>query len=123
MALIPAMRDPEDVVDAFFAAHGEPDDEARRSQLEESVSEDVEFHGLKVTLIGRSALEEGFRDAGSLNRTSGVEQRGEWLRWGWEFRGPDGEVPMVDGVAYQGAAVGRLSDDGRLALIVPFLGR
>ena len=83
----------------------------------------AEFHGLQIRLVGREQIQAGPVGTSQLVRTSRVQQRGPWLRWEWEYRKPDSTPERApDGSPYGGTGIGRVADDGRLDLIVPFLG-
>ena len=117
------MIDAEALVDAFFRAHTADNDALRTALLDDAVTDDVEFHGLNVDLMGREAVFEMFRGVNRLVRTTHVDVRGSWLRWGWEYQTEDGLAEAdADGTPYAGMAIGQVAPDGRLKLVVPFLG-
>jgi hypothetical protein len=115
--------DPADLVDGFFEHHSTADPTERARILDIVVADTAEFYGLQVHLVGREQIEAGPVGTSHLVRTSRVQQRGRWLRWEWEYRKPDGAPERApDGSTYGGTGIGMLADDGRLQLIVPFLG-
>ena len=115
--------EPADVVDGFFEQHSTADPAERARILDSVITDTAEFHGLQVQLIGRRQIEAGPVGTSHLVRTSHVQQRGQWIRWEWEYRTPNGETERApDGSVYGGTGIGQLADDGRLELIVPFLG-
>ncbi len=115
--------DPADLVDGFFEQHSEADPAERARILEAVVSDGAEFWGLQIHLVGRDQIQAGPVGTSRLVRTSRVQQQGPWLRWEWEYRKPTGEPERApDGSTYGGTGIGRVAEDGRLDLIVPFLG-
>ena len=117
------MTDVEALIDAFFRAHTTEDDELRAELLESAITDDFEFHGLNIDLMGRDAVFEHFRGQNRLVRTTHVDRRGSWFRWGWEYQTPDGLAQAdADGTPYAGMGIGQIAPDGRLKLVVPFLG-
>lgn len=115
--------EPADLVDGFFEQHSVADPAERARILEAVVSDGAEFYGVQVHLVGREQIQDGPVGSSRLVRTSPVEQRGPWLRWEWEYQNLDGRMERApDGSAYCGTGFGRVTEDGRLNLIVPFLG-
>ena len=115
--------EPADLVDGFFVQHSEEDAGERARLLEQVVADDAEFHGLQMLLVGREQIQAGPVGTSRLVRTSRVQQRGPWLRWEWEYQKRDGEPERApDGSVYGGTGIGHVAGDGRLDLIVPFLG-
>ena len=115
--------EPSALVDGFFEQHSMADPVERARVLERVVTDTAEFHGLQVRLVGREQILGGPVGTSRLVRTSQVQQRDQWLRWEWEYRKPSGEPERApDGSTYAGTGIGRLSEDGRLDLVVPFLG-
>ena len=114
---------PAALVDGFFEQHSIADPAERAGVLANVITDTAEFHGLQVRLIGREQIQAGPVGANHLVRTSRVQQRDQWIRWDWEYRNPDG-VPerAPDDSVYGGIGIGRIAEDGRLDLIVPFLG-
>lgn len=115
--------EPADVVDGFFEQHSIGDPAERARILDAVITDTADFHGLQLHLVGREQIQAGPVGESRLVRTSRVQQRGQWLRWEWEYQQPNG-VPerAPDGTTYGGTGIGLLADDGRLQLIVPFLG-
>lgn len=115
--------EPADLVDGFFEQHSTPDPSERARILDTVITDTAEFHALQMDLVGREEIQAGPVGTSRLVRTSRVQQRGRWLRWEWEYRMPDGEPERAqDGSRYGGTGIGLLADDGRLKLVVPFLG-
>ena len=115
--------EPSELVDGFFEQHSTTDPAERARILDAVISDSAEFHGLQVHLVGRRQIETGPVGTSHLVRTSRVQQRDRWLRWEWEYQKPNGEPERTsDGSAYTGTGIGLLADDGRLQLVVPFLG-
>ena len=116
--------EPAELVDRFLEHHSVADPAERAAILADAITDNAEFHGLQINLVGRDQIQAGPIGTSHLVRTSPVQQRGRWLRWEWEYRKPDGRTEMADDeTPYGGAAVAMLADDGRLQLIVPFLGQ
>lgn len=115
--------DAEGLVDGFFEHHSVADPAERSRILEGVITDTAEFHGLQIHLVGREQIQAGPVGTSRLVRTSRVQERDRWLRWEWEYRKPDGAPERTpDGSTYGGTGIGRVADDGRLELIVPFLG-
>lgn len=113
---------PEHTVDQFLRLHSMTSDADRADLLAEIAVSDVVFDGIEVFAQGHAEILAAFRGAEELVRTSAVQVRGRWLRWSWEGRVGGTVVRRDDGAPYSGVAVARKSDDGRLEMVVPFLG-
>jgi uncharacterized protein YndB with AHSA1/START domain len=109
-------------VDRFFAAWAEPDGEARRRALEESVTDDVSFLDAYATISGREELLihiDGIRM--HMPGTTIVREGAPHQCQGvgivrWSARGPDGSARGG------GTNVLELAPDGRLAKVVGLWG-
>lgn len=109
-------------LDAYFAMWREPEADARRPLVEQAftpkgrhVDPLADAHGydeLNEMVSNVHAHYPGF----SIGRTSGIDQHGDQLRFGWQVRLPDGSV-LVDGID-----IGELAPDGRLARVAGFWG-
>ncbi len=112
------------LIDQLFDLHHEPDPDRRRKLAADLLADDIAFHGVSATARGIDGILEVFKSDGEkLVRTSGVDQHDQWARVAWEARDPSGQaITLDDGSPYGGPAVFELADDGRIRLIVPFLG-
>ena len=114
----------EDLMDRLYAIHSEEDESRRKPLLDATVADDIEFYGLQVQTKGRAEFARNFRDGGTrLARTTPVEHRYGWLRCGWQLLLADGKpAAAADGRLYAGLQISQLTTDGRIRLIMPFLG-
>ena len=111
-----------ELLESYFAMWREPDAAARRPLVEQAFAPDgrhvdplADAHGYDELndMVGNvHAHYPGF----AIERTSGVDQHGDQLRFGWQVRLADGSV-LVDGVD-----IGELAPDGRLARVAGFWG-
>jgi SnoaL-like domain len=112
----------DEIVTAYAAAWNEQGEDARRSLLERSWTDDGVYCDPSGRAEGRAALVRhigGFHARMPGNRielTSGVDEHDGLLRFSWRMLGPDGVV-LLDGMDF-----GELDGDGRLKRIVGFFG-
>ena len=116
------MADVETLVERWFTALNEPDDERRAPLVEQAWAPDGrwvdppfegEGHAAineMVTAIYQSYPDHRFRLA------SGVDSHHDSLRVGWELVSPDGDVVLG------GTDVGTLDGDGRFSRVTGFFG-
>jgi hypothetical protein len=110
------------LLESYFAMWREPDAAARRQLVEQAFTPDgrhvdplADAHGhdeLSDMVGNVHAHYPGF----SIERTSGIDQHGDQLRFAWQVRLADGSV-LVDGID-----IGELAPDGRLARVAGFWG-
>jgi hypothetical protein len=111
-----------DIVQSYGSAWNTSDEAERRALLEKAWADDGVYADPMGRAEGRDALVAhiaGFQEQMPGNRivlTSGVDQHGNVLRFGWEMQGPDGATLM------EGVDFGTLAADGRLASITGFFG-
>jgi hypothetical protein len=111
-----------DLVDTYFAMWREADPAARRPLIEQAFTSegrhvdplaDARGHDELDAMIGNvHAHYPDFR----MERTTGIDQHGDQLRFGWTLDAADG-TPVVAGVD-----IGELGVDGRLTRIAGFWG-
>ena len=111
-----------ETVDTYLASLSEADATTRKALLARAFVPECRYSDPHHDLAGYEAFEgaivnvvtqyPGFR----FQRTTGVDAHYEFVRFGWEFRGPDGSVPLA------GMDAGVLAGDGRLEAIVGFHG-
>jgi hypothetical protein len=111
-----------DLVDTYFAMWRETDPSARSALIEQAFTIEgrhvdplVDANGydeLNAMVSGVQAQYPGF----TLERTSGIDQHGDQLRFAWKIDQADG-TPLVAGID-----VGELAEDGRLRRIAGFWG-
>jgi hypothetical protein len=111
-----------ELIDTYFAMWLEADEDARRRLVERVFTPDgrhvdplADANGhdeLAELIAGVHAHYPGFR----MERTSGIDQHGDQLRFAWKLDTADG-TPVVAGID-----VGELAPDGRLARISGFWG-
>jgi hypothetical protein len=110
------------LLESYFAMWREPDAAARRPLVEQAFTPDgrhvdplADAHGYDelTDMVGNvHAHYPGF----AIERTSGIDQHGDQLRFAWQVRLADGSV-LVDGID-----IGELAPDGRLARVAGFWG-
>jgi hypothetical protein len=111
-----------EIVSAYGAAWGEPDEAARRKLLETAWADDGVYCDPTGKAEGREALVAhigGMRSAfpdHRLDILSGVDEHNGYLRFTWALVGPEQSV-VLEGVDF-----GTVGADGRLARIVGFFG-
>ena len=111
-----------ETVDSYLASLAEADGATRSTLLARAFIPECRYSDPHHDLAGYEAFDAaivnvvtaypGFR----FQRTTGIDAHHEFVRFGWEFRGPDGSVPLA------GMDVGVLANDGRLEAIVGFHG-
>jgi hypothetical protein len=110
------------VVDAYLAAHTEPDPARRGELIRRAWADGGHIVDPPFTAAGHDqiaamadAIQQQF--AGHrFQRTSGIDEHHDRLRFAWELVGPDGAVAVA------GTDVGELAADGRLQRITGFFG-
>jgi SnoaL-like domain len=110
------------LVDTYFAMWREPDAAARRSLVEQAfIAEgrhvdphaDARGHDeVDAMIAGVHAAYPGF----AIERTSGIDQHGDQLRYAWRLDLADGSTLVA------GIDVAELAPDGRLARVAGFWG-
>ena len=110
------------VVDDYLAAWNERDEQRRAELIQRAWSTDGRlidppFDGTGHDGISQmAAVMHEHYEGHNFERTSGVDQHHEHLRFAWRLVGPDGTV------AVEGIDVADLAPDGRLARVVGFFG-
>jgi SnoaL-like domain len=110
-----------EIVVAFSSAWNEHDGARRLALLEKSWADDGVYHDPEGTMEGRAALSAfiGEFHAGypgrTIDKTSGVESNGIWIRWAWEMR--NGDAIESDGMDFA-----ELAPDGRIQRLEGFFG-
>lgn len=114
----------ENLVDRLYSIHREHDESHRRRLIKTVVAEDISVHGLQGQVFGRQSFNEFFRGGGQLIRSTPVDRCFGWFRCGWVLQQPDGTTAIDDetGETYSGLQVSRLSQEGKIAQIVTFMG-
>jgi len=119
-----ATTDPStaDLIDTYFAMWREPDSTARAALVEAAFTPDgrhvdplvdANDHAeLDAMVAAVHAQYPGF----TIERTSGIDQHGDQLRFGWRLDLADGTT-LVSGID-----VGELAPDGKLGRIAGFWG-
>ena len=111
-----------EVLEAYFAMWHEPDADARRALVERAFTDGGRHVDPLADAIGHAELNDmvgnvhahypGF----AIDRTSGIDQHGDQLRFGWRMTAADGTV-VVEGID-----VAELAGDGRLGRVTGFWG-
>ena len=116
------MNDLSAVVDAWLEAYAEEDVERRMKLIEQAWSPDGRLvdpplEGEGYTGLSDAADLVNTHYAGhTFRRISGIDTHHEFVRYGWELVGPDGNAVIA------GIDVGELADDGRLRRVTGFFG-
>lgn len=116
------MNDLSTVVDAWLEAYAEEDVERRMKLIEQAWSPegrlvDPPLEGEGYTGLSDAADLVNTHYAGhTFRRVSGIDTHHEFVRYGWELVGPDGN-PVIAGID-----VGELAPDGRLRKVTGFFG-
>jgi hypothetical protein len=116
------MNDLTAVVDAWLEAFAEEDIERRTKLIEQAWSPDGRLVDPPLEGEGYAGLSEAAdlvntHYAGhTFRRVSGIDTHHEFVRYGWELVGPDGN-PVIAGID-----VGEVAPDGRLRKITGFFG-
>ena len=110
------------LVDTYFAMWREPEAAARRPLVEQAFTADgrhVDPHAdarghdeVDAMIAGVHAAYPGF----AIERTSGIDQHGDQLRYAWRLDLADGSTLVA------GLDVAELAPDGRLARVAGFWG-
>ena len=111
-----------DLIDTYFAMWRETDPSARAALIERAfatggrhvdpLADATGYEELNDMVTGVHAQYPGF----ALERTSGIDQHGDQLRFAWKIDQADG-TPLVAGID-----IGELAPDGRLRRIAGFWG-
>jgi hypothetical protein len=111
-----------DLIDAYFAMWRETDPSARANLIERAfttggrhvdpLADANGYEEMNDMVTGVHAQYPGF----TLERTSGIDQHGDQLRFAWKIDQADG-TPLVAGID-----IGELAPDGRLRRIAGFWG-
>lgn len=109
-------------VDTYLASLSEPDSAARGQLIAQAWVADGRYVDPQSDHRGASAMEAAISGLQSqypgftFRRSSGVDAHHEYLRFAWEFVGPDGTVALT------GLDIGSVGEDGKLAGILGFFG-
>ena len=110
------------LVDTYFDMWRTTDETTRRTLIAEVFTPDGRHVDALADAVGRDAIADMVANVHAhypgftIERTSGIDQHGRQLRFGWKLDAADG-TPVVAGVD-----VGELSDDGRVVRIAGFWG-
>ena len=116
------MTDIATTVDAYLAALGEVDAEARATLVEQAWAERGHFVDPLLEAEGHQAIGDlalavtAQFPGHTFRRTTGIDAHHGLVRFGWEMVGPDATV------AAAGLDVGIVGADGRLTNIAGFFG-
>jgi hypothetical protein len=116
------MNDLTTVIDAWLEAFAEEDVERRTKLIEQAWSPegrlvDPPLEGEGYVGLSEAADLVNTHYAGhTFRRVSGIDTHHEFVRYGWELVGPDGN-PVIAGID-----VGEVAPDGRLRKITGFFG-
>jgi hypothetical protein len=114
--------DLHETVAAYGAAWNEPEEDKRRTLLEQSWAEGAVYQDPTGRAEGRDALVAhigGFQQmfpGNTIENTSGVDTYGEVFRFAWVMRDASGS-PALEGMDF-----GEVAPDGRLKSISGFFG-
>ena len=113
---------PTEIVDSYLASLTEPNAARRSALMEKAWTPDGRYVDPNHDLVGYAAFSGAIDGVVSgypgfqFRRTTGLDAQHEYVRFGWEFVGPDGAAVQ------SGLDVGQLADDGRLRSIMGFHG-
>jgi hypothetical protein len=116
------MNDLTTVIDAWLEAFAEEDVERRTKLIEQAWSPegrlvDPPLEGEGYVGLSEAADLVNTHYAGhTFRRVSGIDTHHEFVRYGWELVGPDGNSVIA------GIDVGEVAPDGRLRKITGFFG-
>jgi hypothetical protein len=116
------MNDLTTVIDAWLEAFAEEDVERRTKLIEQAWSPEGRLVDPPLEGEGYGGLSEAAdlvntHYAGhTFRRVSGIDTHHEFVRYGWELVGPDGN-PVIAGID-----VGEVAPDGRLRKVTGFFG-
>jgi hypothetical protein len=116
------MNDLTTVIDAWLEAFAEDDVERRTKLIEQAWSPegrlvDPPLEGEGYVGLSEAADLVNTHYAGhTFRRVSGIDTHHEFVRYGWELVGPDGNSVIA------GIDVGEVAPDGRLRKITGFFG-
>jgi hypothetical protein len=116
------MNDLTTVIDAWLEAFAEEDVERRTKLIEQAWSPEGRLVDPPLEGEGYGGLSEAAdlvntHYAGhTFRRVSGIDTHHEFVRYGWELVGPDGNAVIA------GIDVGEVAPDGRLRKITGFFG-
>jgi hypothetical protein len=110
------------LIDDYFAMWREADPGARRTLVEKAFTPEGRHVDPLADARGYAEVNDmvtnmhahypGF----SIDRTSGIDQHGDQLRFAWQVAAADGTLVVA------GIDIGELSDDGRLTRVAGFWG-
>lgn len=111
-----------ELVDAYVAMWLEPDPSARLARIERAFAPDGRHVDPLADANGYDELNEMITNVHAhypgftMERTSGIDQHGDQLRFAWQVTAADGSLVVA------GTDVGELGADGRLTRIAGFWG-
>ena len=116
------MTDLTTVIDAWLEAYAEEDIERRMKLIEQAWAPEGRLVDPPLEGEGYGGLSEAANLVNThyaghtFRRVSGIDTHHEFVRYGWELVGPDGN-PVIAGID-----VGELAPDGRLRRVTGFFG-
>ena len=111
-----------EIVDSYLASLTEPNAGRRAALMEKAWTPNARYVDPNHDLVGYAAFSGAIDGVVSgfpgfqFRRTTALDAQHEYVRFGWEFVGPDGTAVQ------SGLDVGQLAPDGRLQTIVGFHG-
>jgi hypothetical protein len=111
-----------ETLDKYGDAWNEDDEEARRAQLKESLTDDAVYCDPTAEVAGPHELAEHIEQTRSafgqfrIERTSGFEEHHGYGRFAWRMMSDDGELIV------EGFDVVRIAADGRFQSVIGFFG-
>ena len=111
-----------EIIDTYLASLTEPNTARRAALMEKAWTPDARYVDPHHDLAGYAAFSGAIDNVVSgypgfqFRRTTGLDAQHEYVRFGWEFVGPDGTAVQ------KGLDVGQLAVDGRLQTIIGFHG-
>lgn len=115
----------EALIDTYEAIVNRPGDVDQHEIVGRVLAEDFRFVGPSVGVVsgGEAMLkamealhERAPADRVHMRRTTSIDAHNGWFRFGWEFVDQDGATIT------KGTDVGRVSESGKLSLVVAFFG-
>lgn len=114
--------DTEDLVDTYFEMWRATDEAQRTDLVSRAFADDGRHVDPMADAVGQDEIGEVLANVHAaypgfaIERTSGIDQHGDQLRFTWQLIGADG-TPIVTGLD-----VAELSADGRLSRVASFWG-
>jgi len=111
-----------EIIDTYLASLTEADTSRRAVLMEKAWTPGARYVDPHHDLVGYAAFSGAIDNVVSgypgfqFRRTTGLDAQHEYVRFGWEFIGPDGAAVQT------GLDVGELASDGRLQTIMGFHG-